>query len=101
MVWAGVSLGASIVFALSWPALIRSLDAKQWSRALIVLLGLLLTGTYSVTAALGSAMGGRTVVAAEQTAISDARSKATSAYEAAHSELSGLASARPASELQS
>ena len=36
LVWAGV------VFALSWPALIRSVDAKRWSTTLISLVALLL-----------------------------------------------------------
>ena len=54
LVWAAVSLGVSIVFASSWPAFIRSVDGKQWSRAVMVLVALLITGAYSVSAALGS-----------------------------------------------
>jgi hypothetical protein len=55
LVWAGVAGAVAIVFALAWPALIRSVDAKRWSAALISVVALVLAGTYSVTAALGSA----------------------------------------------
>ena len=34
LVWAAVSVGVSIIFALSWPALINSLDRHQWARAI-------------------------------------------------------------------
>jgi hypothetical protein len=55
LTWAAVAGAVAIIFALSWPGLIRSLDAKQWSSALVALVALLLAGSYSVTAALGSA----------------------------------------------
>lgn len=100
IVWAAVSGGVSIVFALSWPALIRSVDSKHWTRALIVLAGLLLTGTYSVSAALGSAMGSRANAASEERAVVDAREKARAAYDSASAELAGLTFTRPAEEQQ-
>ena len=81
LVWAGVAGAVAIVFALSWPALIRSVDAKRWSAALIALVAMLLSGAYSVTAALGSAAGGRANAAATETATTDARSKAQAAYD--------------------
>src|SRR5687767_15019775 len=59
LVWAAVSVGASIVFALSWPALSRNVESRPTSRAVLILIGMLLTGAYSVSAALGSAMAGR------------------------------------------
>jgi len=71
-VWAGVAGAVAIVLALSWPALIRSVEAKRWSAALISLVALLLSGTYSVTAALGSAAGGRANAAATEAARIDA-----------------------------
>ena len=58
-VWAAVSVAVSIVFALSWPALIRAVERRQWAMVPMSLAALLLTGAYSVTAALGSASGGR------------------------------------------
>ena len=42
LVWSGVAGAVAIVFALSWPALIRSVDARRWSAALISLVALLL-----------------------------------------------------------
>ena len=39
-VWAGVSVGVSILFALSWPALLKSIDAKRWARAAMISVGL-------------------------------------------------------------
>ena len=100
LVWAGVAGAVAIVFALAWPALIRSVDAKRWSAALISLVAMLLSGTYSVTAALGSAAGGRANAAATETATTDARSKAQSAYDAAKAEMAKLPNARPVAELE-
>jgi hypothetical protein len=59
LVWATVSIGVSIIFALSWPAFIVSLDRRQWARAALVLIALFLTGTYSVTAALRNGWPGK------------------------------------------
>lgn len=100
LVWAAVSAGVSIVFALSWPALLSSLDQRQWSRAAMVLVAMALTGTYSVTAALGSAMGGRTTASLEEKAIGDDRAKAQAAYDASQTELKALPSSRPIGELK-
>jgi hypothetical protein len=100
LVWAAVSVGVSIVFALSWPALLRNIDALCWSRASVALVALLITGAYSISAALGSAMGGRTNAAATETAITDARSRAQAAYDGARAELAGLKPSRPVAELE-
>ena len=94
IVWSGVAGAVAIVFALSWPALIRSVDAKRYSAALIALVAMLLSGAYSVTAALGSASGGRANAAATETATTDARTKAQNAYDTAKAELDALAVAR-------
>ncbi len=51
LVWGAVSVGVSVVFALAWPALLMSIDRRRWSRATMVLIALLLTGAYSVSAA--------------------------------------------------
>ena len=100
LVWSGVAGAVAIVFALSWPALIRSVDARRWSAALISLVALALSGAYSVTAALGSASGGRVNAAAAEAATTDARTKAQIAYDAAKAELDTLTAAKPATELQ-
>ena len=99
LVWATVSLGVSIVFSLSWPAFIRATDDKQNVRAFIILVGLILTGTYSVSAALGSAYGGRVQASDCADRRDAARAKADTAYKAAKAELDTLAAAR--SELNS
>jgi hypothetical protein len=101
LVWAGVAGAVVIVLALSWPALIRSVEAKQWSAAAISLVALLLSGAYSVTAALGSAAGARASATATETATTVARAKAQAAYDSAKTELDALASTKPGAELQS
>src|SRR6478672_3330342 len=66
LVWATVSIAVSIIFALSWPAVLVSVDRRQWSRAAMAVVALLLTGAFSVSAALGSAMSGRANAAIEE-----------------------------------
>jgi hypothetical protein len=100
LVWAAVSLAASAVFALSWPAVLISIDRRQWSRAAMAFVALLLTGTYSVSAALGSAMGGRANAAIEQQDKSDHRAKVQAAYDTARTELTSIKPARPVAELE-
>ena len=100
LVWSGVSLGVSIVFALSWPAVIRSVESRRWSAGVIAIVALSLSGAYSVMAALGSASGGRANAATVETAVTDARTKAQAAYDAAKTELDALAAAKPAIGLQ-
>ena len=58
LVWAAVSIAVSIVFALSWPAVIRSIDARQWTRAIMVMIALLITGAYFVPDPLFFALRG-------------------------------------------
>jgi hypothetical protein len=61
---------------------------------------LLLTGTYSVSAAIGSAMGGRTNAALEEKDTTDKRAKAKASYDGAKAELDGLKPARSVAELE-
>jgi hypothetical protein len=100
LVWAGVAGAVAVVFALSWPALIRSLEAKRWSAAVVALVALILSGSYSITAALGSAAGGRTNAATAETVTTDARKKAHAAYDRADADLGKLAPARPVAEVE-
>ena len=100
VVWAAVAGAVAIVFALAWPAMIRSLEARRWSAALMALAALLLSGAYSVTAALGSTAGARTNAAATETAAISAHRRAQAAYDTARAELSKLASTRPVDELE-
>lgn len=100
IIWAAVSLAVAIVFALSWPAVIGSIERRNWSRAFMAVLALLLTGAYSVTAALGSAAGGRTNAAAEEQVATSERSRAQAAYDDAKADLAKLASSRPTAEVE-
>jgi hypothetical protein len=99
-VWAAVSAGVAIVFALSWPATIKALDARRYGAALISIVAMLLSGAYSVTAALGSAAGSRANAAATETALTDARAKTQAAYDRAQAELDTLTAARPTGGIQ-
>jgi hypothetical protein len=99
LVWASVSVAVSIVFSLSWPALIRSIDAKTWPRAFLVSIALVTTGAYSVSAALGSAMGGRTNAASAEQDTADRRSKAQAAWDAAKADLDALSETKTRAEL--
>src|SRR5262245_28709924 len=101
VVWGTVSAAVSIIFALSWPAILICADRKQWSRATMAVIALLLTGTYSVTAALGSAMSGRTSAAIEEQDAKDRKAKVQAKWDAAKAELDQLNAAKPAAELQS
>ena len=100
LTWAAVAAAVAIIFSLSWPALIRSLEACRWFAAVMTLAALLLSGAYSVTAALGSAAGGRADAATMETATTAARKRAQAAYEAAHAELAKIAATRPIGELE-
>ncbi|RTL67522.1 MAG: hypothetical protein EKK41_16870 [Hyphomicrobiales bacterium] len=100
IIWAGVAAAVAVVFGLSWPALIQAVERRRWSAALVALAALLLSGAYSVTAALGSASGGRTQAANEEKDTTDARARAQAAYDAAKAELAKLAPARTIGELE-
>ena len=89
------------MFALSWPAVLISGDRKQWSRAAMAFVALLLTGTYSVSAALGSAMGGRASAAIEEQDTKARKAKAQAKWDAAKGELDQLNTSKPGAELQS
>jgi hypothetical protein len=99
-VWAAVSIAVSIVFALSWPAVISAVDRRQWTLVPMAAAALVLTGAYSVTAALGSASGGRTNAAALEMTTTDTRAKAQAAYDSAKGEMDGLKPSRPIGELE-
>ena len=99
IVWGAVAVAASIGLALAPSAFLISLGTKRYSAAGVSLVAALIFGTYSVTAALGSATGGRMVAASEATEIADSRARYQSAYATASAELGQLASARPSAEL--
>ncbi len=100
LIWAALSVAVSAVFALSWPALLRSIDHRRWSQAGMVLAAFILTGAYSVSAALGSAMGVRENASTEQQSSLDARKRHQDAYNKAQQELAAVKPSRPLSEME-
>jgi hypothetical protein len=92
LIWAAISVGVTIAFMLSWPALIHSANKKQWTNALIAVVSLSIFGGYSVVAALGSAKGGRENAALEEKDATDKRKKAQKAYDDANTELETMKS---------
>ena len=100
LIWLAVSIAASIVFALSVPALLQSLSTKKWTQALLVCIGFAVCGTYSVVAALGSASGGRQDAARTESTQQSARARAQAAYDKATAELEAIKPARSVAELE-
>lgn len=100
IIWASVAAAVAIVFALSWPALIRSLEERRVSAALIALCALVLSGAFSVSAALGSASAGRVQAGNTEQDAMDARERAQAAYDTAKGDLARLPPSRPAGELE-
>ncbi len=99
LVWSGTAVAASIVMALSWPAIIGAVERRLWSRAAMAALALLLTGSFSVAAALGAASGGRTDAASTAEAATSARTRAQTAYDEAKQELAKLGASRTPGEI--
>ena len=99
-VWGAVSLAVSIVFALSWPALIWAVQNRQWMFLPMATAALLLTGAYSMTAALGSASGGRANASASEQLISEQRTRAQASYSTAQADLATLNPSRPVAEIE-
>jgi hypothetical protein len=100
-VWGAVSVAVSIVFALSWPALIKAVERRRWALVPMSAAALVLTGAYSVTAALGSASGGRANASATEQLMTEQRTRAQTSYAAARAELTTLKPSRSVIELES
>lgn len=99
-VWAAIAAGSAIIFTLAFPALTKAFENRNWSAVLVALLGLVLFGAHNVTAALGSAAGGRTNAATAEADTADIRNKAHTAYNGAKAELDTLKASRPVAELE-
>ena len=100
IVWGGVAAAVAVVFALSWPATIRAAEARRLSAFAMCLAALLLSGSYSIVAALGSASGGRVAAERSETVATGAQQRAVMAYKAAQDELASLKASRPVAELE-
>ena len=101
LVWAAVSIAVSAVFALSWPAILMSLDRRRWSRAVMALVALLLTGHLQRLGGVSARrwVGGRTQRSTRRTP-RDKRTKAQTAYDTAKGELDKIAAARSVPEVE-
>ena len=75
IVWGAVAVAASLGLALAPSAFLVSLGTRRYSAAFVSLIAACIFGAYSVTAALGSATGGRMVAANEAADISDSRAR--------------------------
>lgn len=100
LIWLTVSVAASIVFALSVPALLQSIAARKIAQSLLVCVGLATCGTYSVVAALGSASGGRQDAAHAESTLHSARKRAQAAYDKATADLEAIKPARSVAEVE-
>ena len=100
LVWGGVAAAVAVVFALSWPATIRAAKSRRLSAFAMCLAALLLSGSYSIVAALGAASGGRVAAERSETAATGAQQRAAAAYKASQDELSSLKASRPVAELE-
>ena len=100
LVWAGIAAATAVVFTLTWPATVRALHNRDWSGAVMAVVGLVLFGSYNVTAAIGSAAGGRANASNAETATVDARKRAQSAHDTARDELARIPHARPVAEVE-
>ncbi len=99
IIWGAVAVAASVALALAPSAIVACLSARRYGAATLALTAGLIFGAYSVTAALGSATGGRLVAETEATDTADKRRSATDRIESAARELSSLKPSRPVSEL--
>lgn len=100
IVWGAMAVAASVALALAPSVILRAISRRSFFGVLTGLTVLTLFGAFSLTSALGSAFGNRTASQSEVTAIEDARSRLTTAYDAAQVELSTLAATRPIGELE-
>ena len=98
---AAVSLAVTILYTLSWPAFFKSFEGwDKLGRAGLILIGLMVTGSYSVASALGTAAGGRLAASSEAQAHELARTNAKAAVDKAEAELKTLIQSRPVATIQ-
>lgn len=99
-VWAGVAVGASVALALAPSAFVASLQAKRYGGAILSLVALMVFGAYSVTAALGSATGGRLVASVEADDVTAKRKAAARDIEVYTREIATIGEVRSVPEVE-
>ena len=100
IIWAALAIAVGATLLLSTAALFKALAAKTYSQAVFIAVGLLLCGTYSVVAAVGSATGQRMSASLSEDATSTARSEAQKALETATTRQASLAPTRASAAIQ-
>lgn len=95
IVWASVAVAASVALALAPSAIVQNLAQRKIGAASLAVGAMLLFGAYSVTAALGSATGGRLVAEIEAGDVAGKRKSANTEIEKAETELSSIGDVRP------
>ena len=97
LVWLVVSIAVTALYTLAWPAFFQ---ASKLSMRVTALVAIVLAGAYSVTAALGSAAGGRLASAATASDTDSKRARAQASLNSATVELAKLAPSRTTAELK-
>lgn len=98
--WGAVAVAASIVLALAPGAVVQCLNQRKYGTALVALAATMLFGAYSVTAALGSATGGRLVAEVEADDVAGRRQLARKEIGEIERELATLSLVRPVAVAQ-
>ena len=98
--WGAVAVAASIALALAPSALVQCLSQRRFGAATVALGAILIFGGYSVTAALGSATGGRLVNELEASDVATKRRDATATIAKAELELSGIGAVRSVTQIE-
>lgn len=100
ILWCSVALAASLSLAIAPSALIDSANRKSASGLLLSMVAIALFGAYSLSGALGSAIGNRLDSEAIEVASSGNKERAQRAYDLAEQELATQASRKGKQALQ-
>ena len=100
IIWGAVAVAASVALALAPSAIVSSLSQRRYGAAILSLVAMLTFGGYSVTAALGSATGGRLVAEVEAGDVAMKRKDATATIGKAERELAAISTMRSAATVQ-
>lgn len=93
VLWCSVALAASVSLAVSPTALLTAFRQRSWGGAIVALMAFLLCGAYSLSGALGSAVGVRLASEARATDTDSRKVRAQETYDQAKKELDAIAHA--------
>ena len=100
VVWALLAIAVGATLVLSTAALFKALAAKTYAQAAFIALGLLICGSYSVVAAVGSATGQRMSAALSEDNTASRRANSQKAIEEATAYLAALSTKRSSGVIQ-